>query len=130
MSNETCVIDSFAWFEYFLGSTAGARARPYIESSKGITPTIVIAELSEKYRREDLAFAEDLDFIIGKTHVVSLDTKIAQKAGALSHERKRNVRRWGLADSILLATAREYKAKIVTGDEHFRDLADEAIMIK
>jgi predicted nucleic acid-binding protein len=130
MSNETCVIDSFAWFEYFLGSTAGARARPFIESSNGITPTIVIAELSEKYRREDLAFAEDLDFIIGKTRVASLDTKIAQKAGALSHERKRKVRRWGLADSIILATAREYKAKIVTGDEHFRDLVDEAIMIK
>jgi len=124
------VIDSFAWFEYFLGSTAGARARPFIESSKGITPTIVIAELSEKYRREDLAFTEDLDFIIGKTRVASLDAKIAQKAGALSHERKRNVRRWGLADSIILATAREYKAKIVTGDEHFRDLVDEAIMIK
>jgi len=124
------VIDSFAWFEYFLGSTAGARARPFIESSKGITPTIVIAELSEKYRREDLAFTEDLDFIIGKTRVASLDAKIAQKAGALSHERKRKVRRWGLADSIILATAREYKAKIVTGDEHFRDLVDEAIMIK
>ena len=130
MSTETCVIDSFAWFEYFLGSATGATARPFIESSKGMTPTIVIAELSEKYRREDLAFAEDLDFIIGKTRVVSLDTMIAQKAGALSHERKRKVRRWGLADSIVLATAREYKAKIVTGDEHFRDLADEAIMIK
>jgi len=124
------VIDSFAWFEYFLGSSAGAKARPFIESSKGMTPTVVIAELSEKYRREDLAFTEDLDFIIGKTRVASLDAKIAQKAGALSHERKRKVRRWGLADSIILATAREYKAKIVTGDEHFRDLVDEAIMIK
>ena len=124
------MIDSFAWFEYFLGSSAGAKARPFIESSKGMTPTVVIAELSEKYRREDLAFTEDLDFILGKTRVASLDAKIAQKAGALSHERKRKVRRWGLADSIILATAREYKAKIVTGDEHFRDLVDEAIMIK
>jgi len=124
------VIDSFAWFEYFSGSTAGARARPFIESSKGMTPTIVIAELSEKYRREDLAFTEDLDFIVGKTRVVSLDTEIAQKAGVLSHERKRKVRRWGLADSIVLATARQYKAKIVTGDEHFRDLVDEVTMIK
>ena len=124
------MIDSFAWFEYFSGSTAGARARPFIESSKGMTPTIVIAELSEKYRREDLAFTEDLDFIVGKTRVVSLDTEIAQKAGVLSHERKRKVRRWGLADSIVLATARQYKAKIVTGDEHFRDLVDEVTMIK
>jgi predicted nucleic acid-binding protein len=130
MSQETVVIDSFAWFEYFLGSRAGARARPYVESSKGITPTIVIAELSEKYRREDLAFTEDLDFIVGKTRVVPLDARIAQKSGTLSHERKRKVARWGLADSIVLATAREYKAKIVTGDEHFRDLADETIMIK
>ena len=95
-----------------------------------MTPTIVIAELSEKYRREDLAFTEDLDFIVGKTRVVSLDTEIAQKAGVLSHERKRKVRRWGLADSIVLATARQYKAKIVTGDEHFRDLVDEVTMIK
>ena len=130
MSNETGVIDSFAWLEYFSGSSAGVKAKPFIESSKGMTPTIVIAELSEKYRREDLAFTEDLNFIVGKTRVVSLDTEIAQKAGRLSHERKRRVRNWGLADSIILATAREYKAKIVTGDEHFRDLVDEAIMIK
>ena len=130
MPDETCVIDSFAWLEYFLGSTAGARAMPFIESSKAITPTIVIAELSQKYRREKLAFDEDLDFIAAKTRVVSLDTKIAERAGALSHERKRKVKRWSLADSIVLATAREHKAKIVTGDEHFRDLVDEAIMIK
>jgi predicted nucleic acid-binding protein len=130
VSNEACVIDSFAWFEYFLGSTAGEKARPFIESSRGMTPTIVIAELSEKYRRENLAFVEDLDFMIGKTRVVPLDTEIARKAGALSHERKRKIRRWGLADSIVLATAREHKARIVTGDEHFRDLGDEAVMIK
>jgi predicted nucleic acid-binding protein len=68
--------------------------------------------------------------MICKTRVVPLDTEIARKAGALIHERKRKIRRWGLADSIVLATAREHKAKIVTGDEHFRGLADEAIMIK
>jgi len=130
MPAEMWVIDSFAWFEYFSGTKAGARALPFIESSKGITPTIVIAELSEKYRREKVAFDEDLDFIISRTRVLPLDTRIAEKAGALSHERKRSVKRWGLADSIVLATAREYKAKIVTGDEHFRDLADETIMIK
>lgn len=130
MPDETCVIDSFAWVEYFLGSVAGGKAKPFIENSEGITPTIVIAELSDKYRRENLTFTEDLNFIIGKTRVVSLDAKIAQIAGILNHERKRKVKRWGLADSIILATAREHKARIVTGDEHFRDLVDETIMIK
>ena len=130
MPDEAYVIDSFAWFEYFAGSTAGAHAKPFIEGSKGITCTIVIAELSEKYRREKLAFDADLDYMIARTRVVPLDTKIAERAGALSYERKRKVKRWGLADSIVLATARECGAKIVTGDEHFGDLADEAIMIK
>jgi predicted nucleic acid-binding protein len=128
--DESYVLDSFAWFEYFSGSALGARAKPFIESSKGITPTIVVAELSEKYRREKLPFEQDLDFIIARTRVIPLDTGIAERAGALSHERKKRVKRWGLADSVVLATARECKARIVTGDEHFRDLVDEAIMIK
>jgi len=127
---ESYVIDSFAWFEYFAGSEAGMKARPYIESGKGITPTIVVAELSEKYRRDNIPFAQDLEFILVKTRIIPLDTTIAQKAGSLSFERKRVVRRWGLADSIVLATARECRAKVVTGDEHFRDLRAEALMIK
>jgi predicted nucleic acid-binding protein len=123
------VIDSFAWIEYFLGTAAGHKAKGFIESGKGITPTIVIAELAEKYRRERLPIAADLDFIIAKTRISPLDTKIAERAGSLSPDRKQKVKRWGLADSIVLATSREYGAKVVTGDEHFRDLADETEMI-
>jgi predicted nucleic acid-binding protein len=77
-----------------------------------------------------MVFASDRDFILGKTRIISLDSGIAEKAGIINHERKSAVKRWGLADSIVLATAREHGAKIVTGDEHFRDLADEALMIK
>jgi len=130
MPAETYLIDSFAWIEYFSGSDAGARARSFIEGHRGITPTIVIAELSEKYRREKLSFDEDLDFIVRRTRVIPLDTSIAEKAGVLSHERKKKVKRWGLADSIVLATARIHSAKIVTGDEHFLDLTDEVIAIR
>ncbi len=101
-----------------------------IEGGKGITPTIVVAELAEKYRREKLSFAEDLKFILSKTRAVPLDVKIAEHAGPVSYERKRKVKRWGLSDSIVLATAREHNAKIVTGDEHFRDLTNETVMIK
>jgi len=127
---ESYVIDSFAWFEYFAGSTAGAKARLFIESGKSLTPTIVIAELTEKYRREKMVFAPDRDFILGKTRLISLDSGIAEKAGIINRERKKAVKCWGLADSIVLATAREHDAKIVTGDEHFRDLTDETHMIK
>ena len=128
--DELYVIDSFAWIEYFAGSKAGAEAKQIIEAGRSITPTIVIAELAEKYQRERMNFAQDLDFITGKTRIIPLDLTIAEKAGSLSPERKRVIKRWGLADSIVLATARQYGARILTGDEHFRDLTHEVHMIK
>lgn len=124
------VIDSFAWFEYFLGSHAGMRAKPYIEAGNALTPTIVIAELADKYTRERMSFSEKLNFILIRTQDTALDIAIAQQAGMLNKERKRVAKRWGLADSIVLATARSRNAKIVTGDEHFRDLTEDVVMIK
>lgn len=130
MTDQVFVIDSFAWFEYFSGSRAGETARTSIEGGNGITPTIVIAELAEKYARQKMHFVDDLKFIAIKSQIAPLDSNIAEKAGIINYERKRKVNRWGLADSIVLATARARKAKVITGDEHFRDLANEAIMIK
>lgn len=123
------VIDSFAWIEYFAGSKAGESAKEYIEGGDSITPTIVIAELSEKYARLKKDFSNKLKFIILKSRTVALSEDIAILAGAMSVDRKKKMSGWGLADSIILATARLQRADVVTGDEHFRDL-EEAIMIK
>lgn len=123
------VIDSFAWFEYFLGSSAGEVARSYVDEGRTLTPTIVIAELSEKYGRLGLDFKEKLKFMKLRSQLIPLDEDIAELAGKLSLERKKRVEHWGMADSIVLATARLGNQKIITGDEHFRDLK-EAMMIK
>ncbi len=50
-------------------------------------------------------------------------------AGEIDVEMKKKVRGWGLVDSIVLTFVRSADAKVVTGDEHFRDIK-EAIMIK
>ncbi len=122
------VIDSFAWIEYFTGTKAGELARKYIEGGEAITPTIVIAELSYKYARLKQDFEPKLRFIILKSRTLPLDEEVASLAGRINVER-RKVDRWGLVDSIILATAMLQKNTIVTGDEHFRDLK-EVIMIK
>jgi predicted nucleic acid-binding protein len=124
------VIDSFAWFEYFLGSESGKRIVDHIERGGVLTPTVVVAELSEKYARIDLDFKEKLKFIGFRSTLVPLDERIAEYAGRLSVERKKKVKRWGMIDSVILATARLNKCRVVTGDEHFRDLRTEVLMIK
>ena len=47
------VIDSYAWVEYFRGSSEGKTAQKYIEHENCATSSVTIAELSEKYKREN-----------------------------------------------------------------------------
>jgi predicted nucleic acid-binding protein len=118
------VIDSFAWIEYFAGSERGEKAKPFIESGDGITPAVVIAEFTDKYVRENIDPNERLKFIRTRTSIVSLDDEMAEAAGRISAERRQKIKRWGLVDSCVLATARVRGAKVVTGDEHFNDLKE------
>jgi len=96
----------------------------------------VIAELSRKLLRETLAGRETaegrlerLRFVRSSTVVLDLTDEIATVAGELDIERKEKVRDWGLSDSIVLATARESGAKVVTGDKRFKDLGAETVFL-
>jgi predicted nucleic acid-binding protein len=119
------VIDSFAWIEYFRGTKIGKKAMRYIESGAAATATITIAELKEKYLKQNWGFFdEDLAFIITNTLVVPLDRAISVSAGEINYQMKKKVKDWGMSDSIVLATARISSAKVVTGDEHFKGVSD------
>src|SRR5487761_79130 len=130
-TNYESVIDSYAWIEYFRGTPSGEKAKEFIESGSAATSTITRAELQEKYLKEKWdSFESDLKFMTTKTSIISIDQKISLLAGRINHENKSNkkIKNWGMADSIVLATARIFSSKVVTGDPHFKDLKD-AIMI-
>ena len=123
------VIDSYAWVEYFRGTESGKRVREYAEGDAATTSTLTLAELREKYLRERwTSFEEDVAFITTRTSLTPVDRQIALLSGEINHEQKKVVRNWGMADSIILATARTASAQVVTGDRHFEGLA-EAIII-
>lgn len=130
------VIDAYAWIEYFRSSKAGEVAKKFIESEGSMTPTIVVAEVSRKLLKEIEVGNETmegrlkrLEFIRASSRIVDLNFDVAAVAGEIDVDMKRKVRGWGLADSIILCTARTVKGRVVTGDEHFRGL-EETIMIK
>jgi predicted nucleic acid-binding protein len=130
------VIDAYAWIEYFKASKCGEVAKKYIESEDSATPTIVVSEISRKLQREIEVGNETregrlkrLEFIRATSRIVSLDFEVAAEAGKTDLDMKKKVKGWGLADSIVLCTAGKTKGKVVTGDEHFREL-EEVIFIK
>lgn len=130
---DTIVVDSFAWIEYADGSRAGENAREFIEGpSSLVTPAIVIAELSEKAtrtgRRDD--WSERLyPYIRRQTTIAPLTPDLADRAGELKWSLREASPEVGLADALVLATARDAEAKVLTGDPDFLvdDLAEEVI---
>ena len=134
----TCryIIDAYAWIEYFKASVSGEAAKKYVESKYAATPTIVVSEVSRKLTKEievgnetQEGMLKRLEFVRATSQIVDLDFEIAAEAGKIDVEMKKKAKGWGLADSIVLCTARNAKGKVVTGDEHFREI-DDVIFIK
>lgn len=133
-SGESRVLfDTYAWIEYFRGSQEGSTVKEYVESDMVIfTPTIVIAELSDKYRRVGKIeeWKENRRHIVElRSQMVSLSPNSADNAGKIKNDMRRRYSDFPLADGMILAIAREMECRVLTGDEHIRGL-EEAIDLK
>lgn len=132
---DAVVVDSYAWVEYSDGSREGERARAYIEGDASLlTPTVVVAELADRATRTDRRTDWSgtlLPYIRRNTTVVPLDLDLADRAGELKWELRESSPQTGLADAIVLATAREHDGTVLTGDPDFLvpELAGEVIDI-
>ncbi len=119
------VIDSFAWIEYFMGTRAGQNTKKIIENSEEkLTPTICLAEVygkTLKVENQELA-EKQRAYIKEKSALIPLDESIALEAAKINVRMKKDTDGWGIADSIVFATATIKKAEVVTGDEHFKNL--------
>jgi len=117
------IVDTYAWIEYFKGSEAGKIIKEKIEGRGNITPTIVLAEMKKRFTdwgRSD--FEEKLDFIHSTSAIVPLDEQTAIEAGRIRSTI--GVQGISIVDCILLATSRLYGMKVLTGDEHFKNLSE------
>lgn len=122
------IIDSYAWLEYFMGTEAGRKVKRIIdtEGDEKLTPSICLAETYAKIlKTEDEEKAElRRAFIKSRSALISLDEDLAVEAAKTDVAMKKKVQGWGLADSIVLSTARDRNGKVVTGDPHFRGLPE------
>jgi predicted nucleic acid-binding protein len=130
---EKIVIDAYAWIELFLGSEKGRKAKEIIEDADEVyTPDTVLAEIARKYLREGVDeknIDARLETIVAASNIAHIDAKLAIEAARCYVELAMNARRLklkspSLFDAIVLATGRLLRSKIVTGDEHFRNLSE------
>jgi toxin FitB len=114
------VVDSSGWLEYFAdGPNAGFFAPAIENTAELIVPTISIFEvfkriLQQRTENESLQAA----VMMQQGIVIDLGVNLALDAASLSQKLK-----LPLADSIMLATARMYKAVLWTQDNDFKGIA-------
>jgi len=113
------VVDSSAWIEYYAdGPNAQYFSVPILDRETLIVPVICLYEVFKWvliHRNEQDALTASADMQQGV--VVPIDASIAMSAARLSAEL-----RLPMADSLVLATAREYDATLWTQDEDFKGL--------
>lgn len=127
------MIDSYAWIEHFLGSEKGRKVDGTLENADAVyTPDTVLAEIARKYTREGIdqeTIDDRLSLIIDSSNIVCVDAKIAAKAAQCYSEIQTNARKLklnspSLFDAIVLAVGRSINSRILTGDQHFKDLPE------
>ncbi|HSN76971.1 MAG TPA: type II toxin-antitoxin system VapC family toxin [Anaerolineae bacterium] len=115
------VVDSSGWLEYFADAPNAEFFSAGIQNTEElIVPAISLFEVFKRVlqqRGEDQALQASAAMQQGR--VVDLDATLALEAARLSATLK-----LPRADSIILATARAYRATLWTQDADFRDLAD------
>ena len=92
----------------------------------------MLAEVASKCHRDGFAdnlVLLELAAIIESSEVVPIDLEIALGASHGLEELRARARAGrlpppGLADGLVLATARHYSTKVLTGDPHFRGLPE------
>jgi predicted nucleic acid-binding protein len=122
------LIDSYGWIEYFTEGPLATAYAKYIEDANeenSITPTIVVYEVYKKLNKKGEQTALEAYAQITRTKIVDLTAKLSLEAAEISQSTS-----LGMADSIVLATARSCNAQIVTSDLHLKDMKETKFINK
>jgi predicted nucleic acid-binding protein len=115
------VVDSSGWIEVFTGGGQAEHFLALIAAERSlVVPAITIFEVFKWVLREHgEAQAIQAAAAMQSGQVVDLDSRLALAAAQLSHALQ-----LPMADSIILATARDQQARLHTMDSDFRGIAD------
>jgi predicted nucleic acid-binding protein len=114
------IVDSSGWLAYFADEiNAKYFMTPLSNPTTLIVPAITIYEVFKVILRES-SENEALQAVVAmqKGEVIDFNTSLALAAARLSLEHQ-----LPMADSIILATAQEFKATIWTQDVDFKDIS-------
>ena len=125
------VVDAWAWVEYLMGSAFGVRVREVLdqESDELYTCAVTLAEVMSKVAREGKDVEAMYVLLLSNSQVVDVNEELSKYVGLLHCEMRQSLKDFGLVDAYVLAIAGKLKAKVLTGDIHFKGVK-EAVLLR
>lgn len=121
-------LDTSAWLEFFNAGPHGPRIRDLLLRHEVLTPAQVAAELIEAARRRKVNTKSFLEFLEARSTIVPFGAELARAAGKLNASYAGDESAWTMAESAVLATAREAHARLLTTDPIYDGLANVEVL--
>ena len=122
MNVEPILIDTSVWIAYFRDRNArlSAEVDEILSNAEVVVPKIVLAELIQGAKTErEVAVLEDF---FGAFTIIDQTKETWIKAGKLSYALKRKGKTVNLTDCYIAVIANENSCRLMTLDEHFREI--------
>jgi predicted nucleic acid-binding protein len=118
------IIDSYAWIEYLMGSEKGKKVNELIKKSECFTLECNLAEIYEWARKNEQDFKFIQKIIISKSSIMPINREDWLKAVDIKLEKRKSIKDFGLIDALIIAKQTALKCKVITGDEHFKNMKE------
>ena len=123
------IIDSSAWIEYLKGSKEGEKVNILLKENEEVfILSIIIAEVVSKVERESLNSQIAYESMIKNAKIFDITPRISKDAGILHAKIKKQKKSFSLADALIISSAKEIGAELVTKDLHFKSFAGVTII--
>lgn len=120
------VVDAYAWIEYFNASEKGLKVKQIIEneSNEVFISSATFAEVISKFLRTNKDINIAIQGINTLAALIEVSQEISILAGEIHFTEKKKNEDFGMLDSFVVATAKKLNAKILTGDNDFKNFKE------
>lgn len=118
------IMDSYAWIEYFIGSSKGEIIKSMIldDKNKFLTVECCLAEIKGWSLRNQDDFDRLFRIIRANSGIVSVLEHDWTLAGQERFDQRKTQKDFGLIDAVILIKQKEFNCKVISGDKHFKNL--------
>lgn len=124
------VVDAYAWIEYLEGSEKGKAVTEIVEdgSNELFTPSTTIAEVVSKFLKIDKDVKIAVTAMDTLSSIIIVNQDISILASHIHFETKKKNKNFGMLDAFVAAAAKSINAKILTGDNDFKNFKEAVII--